>query len=797
MLLDELLIKIGIDADSQAMREFEQFLNSVNDGTENAVDGLSSFAKSIEDIVSNATAQARDMPEFAEFFQSIEQLQQETANLSQDESLDAWIQKLIESDQVLSAFGEDFINNSEELTRELQEAGLSAEQVESVINKLSTAIDQKKNSVDLDSKAVLANTEATKENADAVNDLSGDLIELWANKYGADELVQKFNILGVSINAATLKVAAFGAAFLAATVGVKNFVDANLDALDEIKQLSNVTGESADQIYLLGKVAEVNGSSAQAAQSSIEGLSRTIGEAAAGVGRGAKSFEQYGLSAKKANGEIKSSSELFGEISEKMQQMSNQEQIAMLSKLGIDGSMIQMLRLGNDELAEQIALAEALTLGVGNAENAETAAAFKDALTQVSQVFTAIGEYVSLRVAPSIQRLAESFTKWFVENNDFIKSILNGFSKVLSFLFEVAGAINNVIESTIGWKSVIVALGGLMLWLSRRMLLAFATNPITLAVGAVTALFLLIDDFMTYLEGGETALGDFWKPFADGWRSIKPLLDKAKEWVKSFANGWDDALDVIKPLKGVLDIIWSAIESIYGSFSRLLKQIFSTTSAVDEFGNNGESVGSALASVFNFIAQTLEGLSGVIAVVATALSSSFEAAISAVIGLFKMLGAVWDGIVYGWTSGDWLGAFKRMFSKMGDVVLGVWDNIKKAAIEFVNSLISIVNKFGAGIEPIEIPITQRVQTIGENVGSVASSAAGFAQSAASMSNMVLGASMAASSGASQQTTNTDNSQKNSNNKITITQHIQGSDNPKAVADQSARAINNQLSTVIG
>lgn len=797
MLLDELLIKIGIDADSQAMREFEQFLNSVSDGTENAVDGLSSFAKSIEDIVSNATAQARDMPEFAEFFQSIEQLQQETANLSQDESLDAWVQKLIESDQMLSAFGEDFINNSAELTRELQEAGLSAEQVESVINKLSTAIEQKKNSVDLDSKAVLANTEATKENADAVNDLSGDLIELWANKYGADELVQKFNILGVSINAATLKVAAFGAAFLAATVGVKNFVDANLDALDEIKQLSNVTGESADQIYLLGKVAEVNGSSAQAAQSSIEGLSRTIGEAAAGVGRGAKSFEQYGLSAKKANGEIKSSSELFGEISEKMQQMSNQEQIAMLSKLGIDGSMIQMLRLGNDELAEQIALAEALTLGVGNAENAETAAAFKDALTQVSQVFTAIGEYVSLRVAPSIQRLAESFTKWFVENNDFIKSILNGFSKVLSFLFEVAGAINNVIESTIGWKSVIIALGGLMLWLSRRMLLAFATNPITLAVGAVTALFLLIDDFMTYLEGGETALGDFWKPFADGWKAIKPWVDKAKEWVKSFANGWDDALDVIKPLKGVLSIVWSAIESIYGSFSRLLKQIFGATSAVDEFGNNGESVGSALASVFNFIAQTLEGLSGVIAVVATALSSSFEAAISAVIGLFKMLGAVWDSIVYGWTSGDWLGAFKRMFSKMGDVVLGVWDNIKKAAIEFVNSLISIVNKFGAGIEPIEIPITQRVQTIGENVGSVASSAAGFAQSAASMQNMVLGASMAASSGASQQTTNTDNSQKNSNNKITITQHIQGSDNPKAVADQSARAINNQLSTVIG
>ncbi|STP02618.1 Uncharacterised protein [Haemophilus parainfluenzae] len=102
---------------------------------------------------------------------------------------------------------------------------------------------------------------------------------------------------------------------------------------------------------------------------------------------------------------------MLGEISDKMKAMGEQEQIAMLAKLGIDGSMIQTLRLGNDELKEQIALASALTLGVGNAENAETAAAFKDALTQVSQVFKAIGEYVSLRVAPSIQRLAERFTK--------------------------------------------------------------------------------------------------------------------------------------------------------------------------------------------------------------------------------------------------------------------------------------------------------------------------------------------------------------------------------------------------
>lgn len=579
MLLDELLIKIGLDTDSQAMQEFDKFLDDVGKGAEKAVNEL---------------------------------------------------------------------------------------------DGLSQAID---NTVD---------TNKVKDGADAVDDLKGNINNLWATKFGADGLAQKFESLGLVINKTTIAVVAFGAAFYGATVGVKNFVDGNLDALDEIKQLSNVTGEAADKIYLLGKVAEVNGSSAQAAQSSIDGLSKVIGEAAAGVGRGAKAFEQYGLSAKKANGEIKSSSDLFSEISEKMQQMSNQEQIAMLSKLGIDGSMIQTLRLGNEELAEQIALAEALTLGVGNAENAEKAAAFKDALTQVSQVFIAIGEYVSLRISPSIQRLAERFTKWFAENNNFIKAILNGLGKVFSFLFELAGAIDNIIESTVGWKTVIIALGGLLLWFSRRMLLAFATNPITLAIAAIAGLILILDDFITWLQGGDAEFADFYQSVADGLQWISDKWGELGEWIKA---KWGEA------------IAW-----VTGKWNA-----FTSTFSIDN------------------------------------LKKTFESVKQTIIEKFKD--------AFGWA-------------------IDLWN--------------SIVEKIGG--EPINIRAnvsTGGLQNVGSSVADLALNAGVYAK-----------ASEVSASGISS-ASNSDNSVKNSNNKITITQHIQGVDNPKAVADQSARAINNQLSPVIG
>ena len=579
MLLDELLIKIGLDADSQAMQEFDKFLDDVGKGAEKAVGELDGLAKAIDETV---------------------------------------------------------------------------------------------------------DTDKVKDGADAVDGLTNNLEDLWASKFGADGLAQKFESLGVSIGKTTLKVAAFGVAFFAATAGVKNFVDGNLDALDEIKQLSNVTGETAEQIYLLGKVAEVNGSSAQAAQSSIDGLSRVIGEAAAGVGRGAKAFEQYGLSAKKANGEIKSSSELFGEISEKMQRMSNQEQIAMLSKLGIDGSMIQTLRLSNEELAEQIALAEALTLGVGNAENAEKAAAFKDALTQVSQVFIAIDEYVSLRTSPSIQRLAERFTKWFIENNNFIKTTLNGFGKVLSFIFELAAAIDNVIESTVGWKAVILGVGALLLWLSRRMILAFATNPIGLAIAAVAGLILILDDFITWLQGGDAEFADFYQSVADELQWISDKWGELGDWIKA---KWGEA------------IAW-----VMGKWNA-----FTSTFSIDNF------------------------------------KKTFESVKQTIIDRFKE--------AFGWA-------------------IDLWN--------------SIVAKIGG--EPINIQAnvsTQGVRQAGLGVADLALNAGVYAKASEVSAGGIGGAS------------NSDNSVKNSNNKITITQHIQGVDNPKAVADQSARAINNQLSPVIG
>ncbi len=667
MLLNELLIKIGFDADSQAMQQFEQLLNTLEQGANGAAEQLGDFEKAIEDVAKEAVEQAKEMPEFSEFFKSLDDLQEKTKDLSQDEALDAWVQKILESDELLSGFGEDFTTNAQELEQGLIALGLSSENVEKVIAKLKDAIEQKEKATNNDTESTQENTEAQNDNAESAGNLADKMIALWATKYGADGLIQKFELLGISISKTTLKFAAFAAAFYATTIGVKNFVDNNLDALDKIKQLSAVTGE-----------------------------------AAAGIGRGAKSFEQYGLSAKKANGDVKTSSEILGEISDKMKKMGEQEQIAMLAKLGIDGSMIQLLRLGNDELREQIELADKLTLGVGNAENAETAAAFKDNMTQLTQVFTAMGEYLSLRIAPAISRIIERFTKWFSENNDLIKAILNGFGRVFSFLFELAGAIDNVVSNTIGWRTVIYTLGAALLWLSRRMILAFATNPITLVLAAISAVFLLVDDFIGYLEGNETALGEFWKPFKSA------LL-----WVKTTWQNFVDNFTV-------------------------------------------DPIGSTLSLVTNMI------------------ELPFKLGLALVVGLWNLFTGEQldlDVIEKGFAKvTDWI---KKPFQSAFDWVKGYYD-------EYIGPIVDTVRDwFGSS-----------------GTGKVSENTKAY-DAMMFDPNYYATATQVSAAGLGQGTSNADNSIKNSNNKITITQNIQGADNPKIVADQSARAISNQLSPIVG
>lgn len=478
-----------------------------------------------------------------------------------------------------------------------------------------------------------------------------------------------------TLNRGVLAVTGVGAAFAGATGAITHFVDENLDALDTIHQLRNVTGETVEYIYELGKVAEVNGSSSEAAQRSIEGLSKVIGEAAKGAGKGAKAFKLYGLSVRNQDGHIKKSNEVIEDLMLKMEKMSKQEQIAMLSKLGIDPTMIQTLRLGNAELDKQRKYANALTLGVATDQSALAAANFKDAMTRLGQVLKAVREYIAVRLAPTIQNAIELFENWFVANNELVKESLETavkvLGKLLSSTFAFFTAVDRVIASTIGWKNALYGLVGMFAIVKAASIAAFVSNPITWVAGAIIGLILILDDLFVFMKGGKSYFGEYWQKMFDIIKNNKAEIalfggmflglvgTVMQVWFKfgTLATGVTKLTGIIKILIPVVRILGLVLKSAFitNPIGLLITAIVAVGYAIYKLATDFDGVKAAVGEAWDWMTSKCREF--------------YE---------YAMNTAFVQGII-------------SAFESVSNAVGSAWDWLKSKAIDFVNGLISLIN----------------------------------------------------------------------------------------------------------
>lgn len=161
-------------------------------------------------------------------------------------------------------------------------------------------------------------------------------------------------------------------------------------------------------------------------------------------------------------------------------------------------------------------------------EQVEMSKKYEDGMGRLGKIIESVKIKVAFGFLPTMVNMVNTFNEFLDANKDLIA---NGITKLLEVVSKLSQVINNtvrfivkIIEATIGWKGALIVLIGVFAWLKRAMLLAFVTNPIFWVIVAVGALMLLIDDFMTYLDGGESQLGDFWGSMLEWIEEIKPAL---------------------------------------------------------------------------------------------------------------------------------------------------------------------------------------------------------------------------------------------------------------------------------
>ncbi len=385
---------------------------------------------------------------------------------------------------------------------------------------------------------------------------------------------------------ASIAVTAVGAL----TGGITVFFAKALNGLDTLNQAARATGASAEYLQQLGFAAAQNGASMESALSSMRGLSKVIGEAADGMGRGARAFEHYGLSAKNADGSIKSVTHMIGELQNKMQRLSDPQRSAFLQKMGIDAAMLQTLRLSKAELHDL--MQEAQELGIATQEQANIASAWGDAMTRITWIFKSLRTQIALGLAPQLLKLADRFKEFLLRNKELIRDGLRRFIELLfatvRALVHTGMAIDQLIRRTVGWKAALWALVGVLAWVKRATIAAFIINPVMWLAAAVVGLIVLIDDFVTYIQGGESALGKFWAPFAEGLKHVKYWLVQCQaawidycETIKTFANS---VMRVLGPVLAYSSLIMKAIFALLtgdlAQFQKITRQLAANIKAL-------------------------------------------------------------------------------------------------------------------------------------------------------------------------------------------------------------------------
>ena len=434
-----------------------------------------------------------------------------------------------------------------------------------------------------------------------------------------------------SVSESSLKILGFGAAASVAALGVvasvahiaKEYREFALLA-DQLKTTTSELDEFVDSATILGV-------SSDDATSSMSRLSKNVADAALGVGRAKLIFERMGISIKDANGETRSTVEVMSELQQKMQKMDRAGQLRVLERLGLDPKMLEFF---NDEFGKTLYVKEELG-------KIDLAAGFNlDDVIKKSQSFTAAWKNMSIEInllkmfflklyesvvtliMPKIQesvisltRIIGDFRRIFQDN---ASKISTGLKNILLFVLKIGSSFAQLIFTVLKVVSAVIApiisffmklnaaTGGfstyvlLALGAWKAFNLGFLFSPLGVIVALGAAIVALVDDFLTFQEGGEAFFG-FWA----GWKdTIEAVGDAVAEvyrlFEKLFVDVVGSAWQTIKNLAAALRDLFLALKSLaFGDFAAFFDNIFAS---FKKFIDSIKGVFGAIKGVGDFFA---------------------------------------------------------------------------------------------------------------------------------------------------------------------------------------------------
>lgn len=260
-------------------------------------------------------------------------------------------------------------------------------------------------------------------------------------------------------------------------------------------------------------------------------------------------------------------------------------------------------------------------------------------------------------LSAKIMRSASPAIKWMIDRlNDFSNWIGRNQNNIIRFLGVVAGTITALLIPSF------IKLG-----------IAMLTNPLTWIIALIGVLIIVIDDLVTYLRGGESALGSFWKPLIE-------YTKIAWEWITKLYNAFANST----AFKAFSLALSSNVKHLINGLSQLWDLCVKVFDAIMSGGEDLNGLATIIVGVFTIIGGTLETLFASVQLL-------FGAFVAVFTGDTEALKNAWIVVCDGLTTAS-KGAFK--------VIEGIFKSVKDLFTEIVdviNRMIDAILNFGSSI----------------------------------------------------------------------------------------------------
>jgi hypothetical protein len=355
--------------------------------------------------------------------------------------------------------------------------------------------------------------------------------------------------------------AALGA--VAAGLSLGAITNQYLNQADAIGKMADSIGADIEELQAWGEAAARAGGSAEAFNGSITTLNKMLQmTAATGKGPAVMALEQFGIKAKDASGKARDTFEILRDLAGKMEGMDKQKAIGFGQKLGLDRGTIMLLQSGRAAVDDLIKRQK--ELGVYTKEDAEIAAKANDAIADLGQALKAGAAIIMRHIVPAITWVADKMT-----------AVVQFFKRHQPLVVTGLGAIAAIISARMIPALIKMAAAN-----------AKAFAPFMVLAAIISAIALVVDDFWTYLHGGESALEGLWKQLGDG-PELLAKVTKAWETTKQVASQFFEAL---KPyLANIIKLIGAFVAA--WAFGKVLAGLSSMVGSIMNIGKALKAIG--------------------------------------------------------------------------------------------------------------------------------------------------------------------------------------------------------------